>query len=134
LYLGAWYPAGYYYPGYWYLGDWYAYEFYIDDQLRFSGLKIELGAIQESERDAVKQGVVYVDGIEMGTVKQFTGIWHEPLPLAPGSHEVVVRLADGRELATTLGIVPGHVTRLLLRFNKPAPKPNPNLDLGPSYE
>ena len=94
-------------------------------------MKFDLDAIPDVLRKTVDEGIVYVDGEEVGSVQRFTGKFHEDLPLEPGSHEVVVRLADGRELDTEAGIEPGHVTHLLLRFSDKPVKFESRTPVGP---
>ena len=121
-YYGHWYPAGWLpiYADEFYWFGWYGYEYHIGE-FDVSGLKFDLDNIPEADRKTAESGIVYVDRAEIGTVKQFAGRLHSPLHLAPKTYEVSVQLADGRELNTTVAIMPGHVTHVLLRFSqKPA--------------
>jgi hypothetical protein len=104
------------YPGAWYSAGWYDYSFNVGE-FEKSGLKFDLDAIPKADRVNVENGIVYFDGLEIGSVRKITGAFHHSFPVKPGAHEIVIHLADGRELDTRAGIEPGHVTHLLLRFD-----------------
>ncbi len=120
--------------GYWYVGVWnpypypYAYGYlteplYVNNAEWSSGMKFDLDGIPKDNRDFVKQGTVYVDSAEVGSVKNFEG-YFRMLSLQEGSHEVNVVLSDGRSLTTTVSIQYGRVTHMNLRldrFFEPAP-------------
>jgi hypothetical protein len=124
-----WYPVYplYYYP---YPGPTYYSYSYLPSGIR-TGLKFDLDLIPKGERDLVKKGIVRVDGTEWGIVGRFEGFLNSALYLSPGTHEVGVMLEDGRQMETTVGIEPWHVTHLSLRF--PADQPSPQPQLAPPF-
>jgi hypothetical protein len=136
----GWHPLVIYsgYWGYWFSEMWYPlYPVYYYPYpgpttytyaVGISGLKFDLDLIPKDERELVKRGIVYVDGAEVGKVDNFEGFWSSALQLAPGTHEVIVLLKDGRQMETTVGIQEWRITHISLRFgpaNQPTLPPPP---------
>jgi hypothetical protein len=131
-YGGFWYGIGWYYPmmlypGVWYWNSQFAYQYeFAPYGNTVSGIKFDLNQIKKgADRKAVDQAGVYLPDKEgktgyLGAVGNFSGILHKALPLAPGTYDLKVVVADGRELDMIVEVQPGRVTHVALRFDEPS--------------
>lgn len=98
-----------YYGGYY---DGYGYGYYY----RPTGLKFNLDLIPKDERKLVKKGIVWVDGSEVGIVNRFDGAWNSRISVSDGTHQLVVKLPDGRDFETEITVYAGQALHVYLRF------------------
>ena len=138
LYFGSWYGPGWYYPGVWYPGVWYAngwgasYQYGYTPYASVSGIKFDLDDLPKADRKSVSEAGVYLPDSEgkagyLGAVKNFAGNFHKALPLAAGTHDITVALADGRKIDMSVTVQPQRVTRVTLRFDRPPQEDQPEI-------
>lgn len=113
-YYGGYGYGGYGYSGYGYGGYGYGY-----GRSFLTGLKFQLELVPKNERKMVEQGIVSVDGAEVGIVNRHDGFWNGAIPVSSGDHEVVVEHPDGRVFRTQVFVQQGQILHIYLRFQKP---------------
>jgi hypothetical protein len=126
IYLGVLYAPGFYgwYMPYYGIGL-AADPFYggYEEYLTAPGIKFDLSQVKGSDKKAIEDAGVYLpdgDGKDalVGSVKNFSGWTHHALPLAPGTYNVSVVLADSRKIEVPVMVQPQHVTTVLLLLSK----------------
>jgi hypothetical protein len=142
VYLGSWYYGPGWYspwavaPGYWYWNGWAGYQYNYAPYAAASGIKFDLEQIPKSDKKAVDEAGVYLPSEEgengyLGKVGSFSGRFHRSLPLSPGTYDVAIALADGREIAMSVTVQPQRVTHVALRLGEP-PESEANKKLVPA--
>lgn len=81
-----------------------------------TGIRFNMDLIDKKDRDVVEKGIVVIDGAEVGIVDRFNS-WHNgSVPVATGTHKILVLLKDGREFETEVVVQPGQIMPVYVRF------------------
>ena len=84
---------------------------------RSTGVKIDLTLVSDQDKNAVRRGVIAIDGGTDELVARHTAHWHKSIvPLPPGEHTIAITLENGRHFETTVVIRPGRIIRVPVRF------------------
>ncbi len=80
-----------------------------------TGIRFNMDLIPKNDRKVVERGIVTVDGSEVGIVDRFNSWQNGHVPVAPGDHQVVVQLEDGRVFQTETSIGTGEIRHIYIR-------------------